>query len=100
MKIMKNIMRLLLCSVILCLSSCGNSNKYYRYEKDEVVSDICLYEKDNTQYIAHKVSVKTKWGEWHILEYYWDIDKFTYENDTISIWVSQVRELAIHKRIS
>lgn len=100
MKIMKNIMRLLLCSVILCLSSCGNSNKYFKYTKGDIESDIVMYEQDNTTYIAHRVRCKTKFGDWYY-EYYCDnITNFVYENDCVILWVSVLRELATHKRIS
>ena len=93
-------MKLLLCSVCLLISSCTQSNnKYFQCSKRDIVSDIVMYEQDNTTYIANRVKCQTKWGDWYIVYYCDNITDFTYENDTIIYWVSQLRERAIHKRI-
>lgn len=97
---MKNITRLLLCSVILCLSSCGSkdSNKYYKCTKDNYVSAICLYQENGNQYAAWRLECYSKWDKWYLIEYVDKITAFTYdkENNCVYKYINEFQELAKH----
>ena len=95
-------MKLLLCSVCLLVSSCTQSNnKYYRCTKDNYVSDICLYQENETQYIAWRLQCYSKWDKWYVVDYIDKATVFKYdnENDCIYKYINEFQELAIHKRI-
>lgn len=96
---MKNIMRLLLCSVILCLSSCSeDTRQYYRCKKDNYVSDICLYQENETQYCAWRLQCYSKWDELYLVYYFDKLTAFTYdsENNCVYKYINEFQELAKH----